>query len=271
MKFKAAVIVSVALHISVFAIALYVPMKPSHQGTVYYVDLISMPGGGGGGGGDKAQKGGGQLVQEPQRMKDLTTQKEEVQSQFRYPDEDKKNKKKTGKEKEEKKTEKKELITITRKDRNQEVSPVTVTGRGDSNVLKTGISAGGGGGPGGGGGSGGGYGGGIGSGYGPGTGTGTGFFPYAYYIETLKNKVSSSWYSGLVSPGQRGQFLVVVDFKILRDGSIQDLKIVQNSGIRSLDLSALRAVENSAPFPPLPGDYPYSYLPVSFDFEWGKK
>jgi TonB family protein len=262
MKFKAAIIVSVALHISVFAITLYIPMKSSHKGTVYYVDLISMPGGGGGGG-DKAQKGGGQLAQEPQRMKDLTTQKEEAQSKLRYPDEDKKSKKKSEKEK--KKPKKKELITVTRKDRNKENAPVTVTRKGDSNVVKTGISAGGGGG------SGGGYGGGTGSGYGPGSGTGTGFFPYAYYIETLKNKVSSSWYSGLVSPGQRGQFLVVVDFKILRDGRIQDLKIAQNSGIRSLDLSALRAIENSAPFPPLPSDYPYSYLPISFDFVWGKK
>lgn len=261
MRFKAAIIISVALHISVFAIAIYVPMKSSHKGTVYYVDLINMPGGGGGG--DKTQKGGGQLVQEPQRMKDLTTQKEEIQSKFRYPDEDKKSKKKSGKEKKEAK--KKELITVTRKERNKQEAPVSVTRKEDSNVLKTGISAGSGGG------SGGGYGSGSGSGSGPGSGTGTGFFPYAYYIETLKNKVSSSWYSGLVSPGQRGQFLVVVDFKILRNGQVQDLKISQNSGIRSLDLSALRAIENSAPFPPLPSDYPYSYLPISFDFVWGKK
>jgi TonB family protein len=260
MKFKAAVIISVVLHISVFAIALYVPMNSSPKGTVYYVDLINMPGGGGG---DKAQKGGSPQTGERQRMKDLTTQKEEIQSKFRYPDEDKKSKKKSEKEK--KKPEKKELITMTRKDRDKTDAPVTVTRKGDSNVIKTGISAGGGGG------SGGGSGGGTGSGYGPGSGIGTGFFPYAYYIETLRNKVSSSWYSGLVSPGQRGQFFVVVDFKILRNGQIQDLKIAQNSGIRSLDLSALRAVENSAPFPPLPDDYPYSYLPISFDFVWGKK
>lgn len=262
MKFKGAVIISVALHISVFAITLYVPMNSSPKGTVYYVDLINMPGGGGGGG-DKAQKDGSQQPREPQRMKDLTTQKEEVQSKFRYPDQDKKSKKKSRESK--KKPKKKELITMTRKDRNKTEAPVTVTRKGDSNVLKTGISAGSGGG------SGGGYGGGTGSGYGPGSGTGTGFFPYAYYIETLRNKVSSSWYSGLVSPGQRGQFLVVVDFKILRNGQVQDLKIAQKSGIRSLDLSALRAVENSAPFPPLPSDYPYSYLPISFDFVWGKK
>jgi TonB family protein len=262
MKFKAAVIISVALHISVFAIALYVPMKSSPKGTVYYVDLINMPGGGGGGG-DKTQKGVSPQAREAQRMKDLTTQKEEVQSKLRYPDQDKKSKKKSRNR--QKRTKKKELITMTRKDRNKKGAPVTVTRKENSNVLKTGISAGSGGG------SGGGYGGGSGSGYGPGSGSGSGFFPYAYYIETLRNKVSSSWYSGLVSPGQRGQFLVVVDFKILRNGQIQDLKIAQNSGIRSLDLSALRAVENSAPFPPLPNDYPYSYLPISFDFLWGKK
>ncbi|UCH93032.1 MAG: TonB C-terminal domain-containing protein [Candidatus Aminicenantes bacterium] len=263
MKFKAAVIISVALHISIFAIALYVPMKSSHKGTVYYVDLIHMPGGGGGG--DKTQKGGGQLVQEPQRMKDLTTQKEETQSKLRYPDQDKKSKKKSRKKK--KKPEKKQLITMTRKDREKTQAPVTVSRKGttSSDILKTGISAGGGGG------SGGGYGTGTGTGYGPGSGSGTAFFPYAYYIETLRSKVSSSWYSGLVSPGQRGQFFVVVYFKILRSGQITDLNVSQKSGISSLDLSARRAVENAAPFPPLPNDYPYSYLPVSFEFVWGKK
>jgi TonB family protein len=263
MKFKIAVIVSVVLHISIFAIAFYVPMESDPKGTVYYVDLINMPGGGGGGG-NKAQKGGGSQVQKPQRMKDLTTQKEETQSKLRYPDENKNSKRKKNSTKK-KKPKKKELITMTRKNRSNKDAPVTVSRKGDSNVLKTGISAGGGGG------TGGGYGGGTGSGYGPGSGSGIGFFPYAYYIETLRNKVSTSWYSGLVSPGQRGQFLVIVEFKIQRNGRISDLKISQKSGVSSLDLSALRAIENSAPFPPLPGDYPYSYLPISFDFVWGNK
>jgi TonB family protein len=257
MKFKAAVIVSVALHISIFALAFYVPMQSGHKGTIYYVDLIQMPGGGGGGG-DKAQKAGKKPGQESQHMKDLTTQKEEFQSHFRYPDQDKK---KQGKKP--KKEEKKELITMTRKERDKTGDPVTVTRKGSdsSTLLQTGISIGNG--------SGGGSGGGSGSG--SGSGSGTGFFPYAYYIETLKSKVSSSWYSGLVSPGQRGIFLVVVYFKILRNGGIEDLEITQKSGVPSLDLSALRAIENAAPFAPLPGDYPYSYLPVSFEFEWGKK
>ena len=263
MKFKAAVIVSLILHVSLFAIAIFVPNTGGSEGTVYYVDLISMPGGGGSGGTENLKDGGGPPPQEA-RMKDLTTQKEEAQSQLRYPDETLTKKKKNVKDK--KKEEKQQLITMTRKDVKKPDELATITRKDNlSDVLRTGLSAGSGGG------SGGGFGGGTGSGYGPGSGSGIAFFPYAYYIETLRSKVSASWYSGLIAPGQRGEFLVVVDFKILRNGEITDLKITQKSGIPSLDLSALRAIENAAPFGELPADYPKSHLAVSFDFVWGKK
>ena len=94
--------------------------------------------------------------------------------------------------------------------------------------------------------------------------------PYAYYYETLRNKVSSSWYSSLVSPGYRGKFISTVYFKIFRNGNIKDLKLENSSGIESLDLSALRAVENASPFAPLPSDFSAKYLIVHFKFEWEK-
>jgi len=262
MRFKAAVIISLILHVSIFALTIFVPNSKSSEGTVYYVDLINMPGGGGGGGKSIKNVKAGPPPQEA-RMKDLTTQKQETQSKLRYPDENlTKKKKNTSK----KKKEKKQLITMSRKNRKKKDKIATVTRKNNSNsnVLRTGISAGSGGG------SGGGYGGGSGSGYGAGSGSGISFFPYAYYIETLRSKVSASWYNGLVSPGQRGEFLVTVDFKILRTGEISDLKVRKKSGIPSLDLSALRAIENAAPFGELPSDYTKSYLPVSFDFVWGK-
>jgi TonB family protein len=267
MKFKSAVIMSVVLHASLFALALYMP-TPKSSGPVYYVDLINMPGGGGGGGGSK-----GQLVQQQQprptqrqSVKDLTVQKEEPQSKIRYPDKDvkKRSSKKNNKR------EKKKLVSVVKKDRSdkQQQSPSTTVTRKDrlpGNELQTGISGGGGSG----GGSGGGFGTGTGTGYGPGSGIGG--FPYAYYIETLRGKISSSWYSALVSPGLRGKHVAGVYFKILRNGRISDLELESKSGNNSLDLSALRAVENAAPFPPLPSDYPYSYLAVHFEFAWEKK
>ena len=42
------------------------------------------------------------------------------------------------------------------------------------------------------------------------------------------------------------------------------------SGIVSLDLSARRAIENAAPFAPLPNDFTSQYLVVHFEFEWEK-
>ena len=48
MKFKLAVILSIIFHISLLAIAIYMPdIRTKKTGTIYYVDLINMPGGGG--------------------------------------------------------------------------------------------------------------------------------------------------------------------------------------------------------------------------------
>jgi len=279
MKLKAAVAVSVILHISIFAIAIYMPTEKKSTGTTIYVDYYNIGGGGGGGGkGSGAKNDGTSLKTEPpsgrQSVKDLTTKTDEPQSSLRYPVEQLKKDKKNQKP-DKKKTQK--LIEVVRKDKEKlkkDTPMVDVTRRDvtPSNVLKTGIIGGDGkGGSGGsGGGSGGGIGTGTGTGYGPGSGPGSGF-PYAYYIETLKNKISTSWYSALVSPGLRGKYTASVYFKILRNGQVKDLQLETKSGNDSLDLSALRAVENAAPFPPLPNDYIGGFLLVHFEFAWEKK
>lgn len=264
-KFKFALILSIILHVSLFALVVIVPTVNFSNDTIYYVDLVQFPGGTGGRGGKSGrdaaaspprvqnqvenkdvEKTDAQLVEASDAsLKDLTVKKE-VKSKMRYPDKESRKKK-----------EKEPLISVTRKGRekqkkNSRSSSVISTSR--SNTLSTGISAGSG----------------TGSGFGDGSGGPGGYFPYAYYIDTLKGKISSAWYSSLVSPGLRGKFVTLVYFKILRNGNIQDLKLEQRSGIDSLDLSSLRAVENAAPFPPLPADFPSRYLIVHFKFEWEK-
>ncbi|MCP5054596.1 MAG: TonB C-terminal domain-containing protein, partial [bacterium] len=184
--------------------------------------------------------------------KDLTAKKQPPKSKLRFPD--KKNKKKRSKPK------KKDLISVVKKKRNppkEDPKTATVTRKQNlgSNIVTTGI-------------------GGTGSNAGSGaygSRFGVGNFPYAYYIEALKNKISSSWYNALVSPGSSGRHVATVYFRILRSGQIRDLVLKQKSGIRTLDLSSLRAVENAAPFPPLPNQFTDRYLGVYFDFVWEKK
>jgi TonB family protein len=116
---------------------------------------------------------------------------------------------------------------------------------------------------------------GIGSG---GRGIGIGFgeegtlssFPYTYYVLLIRDKVSSNWYTSLISPGLSSTIRTVVYFRILRDGQITNLKIEESSGIKSFDLSALRAIYSAAPFPPLPSGFEGEYLGVHFIFEHSK-
>lgn len=273
MKLKSAVILSVILHVSLFALMIFMPRADIKRETTYYVDLIQFSTGTGGPGGQSGgQEGQGQQAQlvEPEtqpettaksdatvieteepaaKIKDLTVKKDEPVSKMRYPDKNSRKKK-----------EKKPMVSVTRKKRTSTKDgkkTVSKRRRSSSNVLSTGIS------------SGSGTGSGTGSGFGSGSG-GFGNFPYAYYIDTLKNKISSSWYSSLVTPGLNGKFVAIVYFEIQRNGTVKGLKLEKKSGVNTIDLSAQRAIENAAPFPPLPSDFPSRYLVVHFKFEWEK-
>jgi len=271
MKFKATLLISLGLHLSLAALFIIQP-APKAGGMTYYVDLIDLAGGNGnGGGGSGGGNGGGggagggngdaslaaqqqgtseaALIEEKSGgVKNLTVEKQ-FRSSLRYPDRESR-----------KNDEPEKMISVIRKDRTAVKGIAPVRGGTTANGLKTGISSGGGGGGGSGDGSGGG---------GSGSGIG-GYFPYAYYVDLLRGRISSSWYSSLVAPGLKGKYVAGVYFIVRRDGEISDLRIENSSGIASLDLSARRAIENAAPFAPLPPDFPSQYLVVHFEFEWEK-
>ena len=95
-------------------------------------------------------------------------------------------------------------------------------------------------------------------------------FPYTYYLQILTDKISAAWFTSLVDPGVRGTHTVTIFFKIQRDGRVSDLKVEEASDIRSLDLSALRAISTAAPFPPLPEEYDQDFLGIHLIFEHSK-
>lgn len=267
MKFKTTLLLSLALHASLAAFIIVQPARKPSGAMTYYVDLVSL--GGGGPGGRGGPGGGGQgpagrpaaaaateagtgaaLIEEKASVKNLTVEKE-FKSPLRYPDREGRTK-----------VEEEKMVSVVRKERpapgSQPAQPVQPGA--PASGLRTGISSGG---------SGAG-GGGDGGGWGDGSGGPGGFFPHAYYVDLLRNRISSSWYSSLVAPGLKGKHVTGVHFVIRRDGRIGDLRVERPSGVESLDLSARRAVENAAPFPPLPGDFASQYLVVHFEFEWEK-
>lgn len=250
--FRRAVILSLAAHGMLFLLILVSPHlpKPSRKGMIHYVNIVSFPGGGGGGqaGSEKIAE---TTVPKRETLRDLTTPQKLEQapsSSLRYPVE---KPKKEPRAREEKKTviQKQEKIPSSTQETEK-------AGGGTGSGVRFGFGKGTGGGPG------------FSSSYSSQIGLSS--FPFTYYLQIIIDRVSGNWFTSLVDPGIKGSFQTTVYFRIMKDGRITSLEIEESSGLRSLDLSALRAVQSSSPFPPLPKEYEEEYLGIHLIFEHSK-
>jgi periplasmic protein TonB len=91
---------------------------------------------------------------------------------------------------------------------------------------------------------------------------------YSWYVMAIRNRISSNWLKATVDPSVRAAPRVYVSFQILKDGRVVNAQVTASSGIFSLDNSALRAVFDSSPMPPLPADYPNPSVAVEFWFDF---
>lgn len=89
---------------------------------------------------------------------------------------------------------------------------------------------------------------------------------FGAYADLVAQRVTDKWQtSGLL--GLHTAPVVIVTFDIQRDGSIRNPQIAQHSGNSTLDYSALRAVLDAAPFPPLPLEFDRSEANVELHFQ----
>ena len=254
-RFKKAVIISISVHVALFVfliISPYLP-KPSRKGMIHYVNIYSLPGGGGGGGGGEAARletTSEEVTETPapprETLKDLTTPpkaEEQAASTLRHPVE--------NPEKEKAPPAEKKAVIEKQQPSTKTTSPVS---------KESGSSEGSGSGSG------------IKIGTGSGTGVGSEFasevgltnFPYTYYLRILVNKISSNWVKSYTGPEK---LYTTVLFRIYRNGEVKNLQVVENSTAPSLDRSAVRAINSSSPFAPLPQGYQYDYLEIQLIFE----
>jgi colicin import membrane protein len=91
-------------------------------------------------------------------------------------------------------------------------------------------------------------------------------FRFAYYLEIVKEMISSNWSPPPVAGAAEG-VVSTVYFRISRDGQVEDVKIEKTSEFDLFDRSALRAVNSSSPLPPLPAGFKGGWLGVHFEFE----
>lgn len=89
-------------------------------------------------------------------------------------------------------------------------------------------------------------------------------FKYSYYTNAIVKKISKYWQWSSVTSVYR----TIIYFKIARDGTAYDIKVKESSLDSDFDRNALRAVELSSPFGPLPASYEEDYLGVYFEFKF---
>jgi protein TonB len=94
---------------------------------------------------------------------------------------------------------------------------------------------------------------------------------YGWYVAAVRSRISSNWLLSTVSPNIMTAPRVILQFDILRDGTITNANVVQSSGIPEIDRSALRAVLASNPLGPLPPDYPGRKVSVEFYFDFRRQ
>lgn len=84
------------------------------------------------------------------------------------------------------------------------------------------------------------------------------------YMRELQRRIKMNWDPPKGNESKR----VVLLFKIARDGRLLSVRVFKSSGIPNADRAALSAVELTAPFRPLPGDFRGSSIDVQFTFDY---
>ena len=257
--FKRAMVYSAVFHAFLFTLIALAPSmpKPGKKGMVHYISFGGFPGGGGGPGGGGPKPAAVQAPAKKETLRDLTVAskiKPRAKPSMTYPV-DKPKKDRAAKDPKKSAISKPQPNALGPTDAAAAGSRDGAGQSGAGSGIRIGLGDGTGGG-------------GLGSGYGDQIGLSD--FPYQYYLQIISDRVSSSWFTSLVDPGVAGTFYTTVYFKILRNGQVSDLKVKESSGIASLDMSAQRAIQISAPFPPLPSDYDGAYLGIHLIFEHSK-
>jgi protein TonB len=91
---------------------------------------------------------------------------------------------------------------------------------------------------------------------------------FAYYVQGVQRRVSENWLKYEVDPRITSAERVYITFDIARDGHPSNVQVEQSSGVPSLDISSVRAIERIDTFGALPSEYSGNKVSVEFWFDY---
>jgi len=86
------------------------------------------------------------------------------------------------------------------------------------------------------------------------------------YLNRMLREAKEHWYQLIPESAANKRGKVVLEFKILKDGSVAGLRVVQSSGDLQLDRPAWGSITGSNPFPPLPVEFPGPHLGLRISY-----
>jgi len=86
------------------------------------------------------------------------------------------------------------------------------------------------------------------------------------YLARVLQNVKQQWYALIPESAQWKKGRVVLEFFILKDGTVAGLRVVAPSGDVAMDRPAFGSITGSNPFPPLPREFPGPYLGLRFSY-----
>jgi TonB family protein len=87
------------------------------------------------------------------------------------------------------------------------------------------------------------------------------------YLLRVYLSVQRNWYSvipEIARLGRKGR--TILQFTIMKDGSVQGLQMMDGSGTASMDAAAQSSIRLSNPFPPLPTEFPGDHILLRFGY-----
>ncbi|HEY6768224.1 MAG TPA: TonB family protein [Candidatus Sulfotelmatobacter sp.] len=91
---------------------------------------------------------------------------------------------------------------------------------------------------------------------------------FAWYVKGVQQKVSENWLKYEIDPRISTAQRVYITFDIARDGHPANVQVEQSSGVPSLDISAVRAIQRIDTFGSLPPEYSGNRVSVEFWFDY---
>ena len=87
---------------------------------------------------------------------------------------------------------------------------------------------------------------------------------YQLYMKKMQKKIKKNWHP----PRENNRNKVVVLFKITKAGELLDIKIINSSGSKEMEEAAIKAIQLTAPFDPLPDKCKEDSVDINFTFDY---